>query len=304
MATFVLNDETVINSYGFRVLNAGIDLTRFKQNPVMLDSHWNNNYSVVGKWSNLRTAGSKLLADAEFDAEDADAKKLQGKVDRGYIKSCSMGLGFDRQYMKPDPDGSYTLTQCELMEASIVAIPANANALKLYSANGELLSEQMVKLSIQTLKSDKNSNMENNTFKLSAPALTALGLANADNPDAVSAAIVEMQSKFNTANQALAALQAEAGRKLKADAESLVAKAIAEGRLTAEVKDSFVQMAVDNYDLAAKVIGAMPVKKSLHGMVANSESEVKTADQFQALSIEKQLQFKNDNPELYKALFA
>ncbi len=304
MATFVLNDEKKNNSYGFRVLNAGIDLTRFKKNPVMLDSHWNSNTSVVGRWSNIRIEGSTLVADAEFDSEDADAKKLQGKVDRGYIKSCSMGLSFDRQYMKPNPDGSYTLSQCELMEASIVAVPANANALKLYSSNGELLSEQVIKLSLQTLKSDKNSSMENNTFKLSAPALTALGLASADNPDAVNAAIVEMQSKLNTANQALAALQAEATRKLKADADALVAKAIAEGRLTADVKDSFVQMAVDNYELASKVIGAMPGKQSLAGSVNNGTSDIKTLDQFQALSLEKQLKFRDENPEAYKALFA
>ena len=86
MQTFVLNDETVLTSHGFVVSNAGAKLERFKENPVMLDSH--DDRCVIGKWNNLTISGTQLKADSEFDTEDPEAMKISGKVDRGYIKGA------------------------------------------------------------------------------------------------------------------------------------------------------------------------------------------------------------------------
>src|SRR5690606_7903325 len=135
-------------------------------------------------------------ADAEFDTEDEQAKKLEGKVSRGFIKSCSMGVTFDREYMKANPDGTYILKQCELFEVSLVAVPSNANALKLYApATGQLLGEKEIRLSLQNLESEiKNEKMEK--FQLSALALTALCLANADDANAVSTAICGLKAEL------------------------------------------------------------------------------------------------------------
>lgn len=305
MATFVLNDEKVINSYGFRTLNAGIDLTRFKSNPVMLDDHWNGTASVVGRWKNLRTEGSKLLADDEFDEEDEAAKKLKGKVDRGYIKSCSMGLLYNRANMKANADGSYTLEKSELMEASIVAIPSNANSLRLYAANtGVRMTDGEVKLSIQNLKPE-NTEMEK--IILSAAALIALGLNSADDANAVSTAIERLKKDLDNEKNAHTALKATVAANSKTAAESLVDEAINQGRLKADMRDDFVKMAMDNHALAAKVIAGMPAKQSLGGKVDNPASgatAVKSIDDFMKLSHEEQLQFKADNPAEYAKLFA
>jgi hypothetical protein len=76
MEKFILNDETKTNSYGFRILNSGIDLTRFLSNPVMLDNHENTIGGVIGRWKNIAVANGKLTADAEFDNADEAAKGI------------------------------------------------------------------------------------------------------------------------------------------------------------------------------------------------------------------------------------
>ena len=62
--TFIVSDESV-NSYGMIILTAGIDTSRFEQNPVMLYMH--ERATIVGRWENIRKENDKLLADAVFD---------------------------------------------------------------------------------------------------------------------------------------------------------------------------------------------------------------------------------------------
>lgn len=314
MATFALNDETKYNSYGFRIPNAGLKLDRFKDNPVMLDGHWNSNSAVIGKWNNIRIEDNHLKADDEYDAEDENAQKIKGKVERGFIKGASLGLVFDRDKMQVGPDGKLVLTEAEVLEASIVAIPANAGAIRLYAPQThELLSEDEVKLSLSAFMDDakqnktetKNSKMEK--FILTAVALTALGLNNADDPDAVSRAVEQLNAKYNAEKTAREALQAKFDKQAKDQANALVDGAIAEGKLTADLKDQFIQMATNNYELAAKVIGSMPGKQSLAGSVKNTGAaaqEVKSLDDFVKMPLAKQLAFKEEHPDEYAALLA
>lgn len=149
IGTFILNDENKANSYGFRIPNKGINLTRFLANPVMLDSHVNSNSTVLGKWKNTRIEGSKLIAEPEFDLEDAEAKEIEGKVRRGFIKGASMGIIYSKDNMQMSSDGVWELIKCELLEVSIVAVPSNANAISLFSKNGQLINENTLRLSFQ-----------------------------------------------------------------------------------------------------------------------------------------------------------
>ncbi len=309
MATFVLNDESKLNSYGFRIPNKGIDLKRFKGNPVMLDQHYNSTSNVLGKWKNLRIEGTQLLADDEFDEEDDQAKKIKGKVERGYIRGASMGVTFLRDHMQRTPDGNFELSKCELFEASIVAVPSNANAVRLFVAEtGELISETQVKLTLSALTQANFNTNQMEKLVLTAACLVALGLSNADNVSAVDAAIVKLSADYEkekelrkTAEQALAAQQLTLSSQLVDDA-------IVAGKLTADMKDSWMAFAKSDYALAAKMISSMPGKKSLGATVNNPAGggtlDVKTPEDFQKLSFDQQLSFKKEHPEDYKRLFS
>lgn len=166
MTKFVLNDETKINSYGFRVLNAGISLSRFLQNPVMLDEHQNSTASVIGRWKNITVTGHQLTAETDFDTNDIKSETIAGKVKRGFVKGASMGIVFDPKNMKLAKDGVYELTVCELYEASICAIPSNENALSLYAQDGKRLDESQIKLQLSFLKKLNSMDLLNALIEL------------------------------------------------------------------------------------------------------------------------------------------
>lgn len=304
MPTIVLNDEKKVNSYGFNTLNAGIDLKRFKANPVMLDQHYNSTGYVIGRWTNIRIDGSQLLADTEFDSEDEKAAAIEGKVERGFIKAASMGISYNRENMKANPDGTFTLTKSELFEASIVAIPSNANALKLYHDNGSLMDEKEIKLSLQELQ-DTGINLNNNMNKitLQVATLLALGLQNTDDNAVLTAAIEKMvkdHAELKTANEGL---EAKLKAVTEANAVALVDGAIAKGKLTADLKDSYVKMACSDFEAASKIIASLPEKVTLNNQIDNKVvGDVKTMDEFEKLSDEQKLAWKDANPEGYKAL--
>ncbi len=141
MTRFQLSDES-LNSYRFRVLTSGIDLSAFKQNPVMFYQHETKAGMPIGRWKNWEKSGGVLSAETDFDKDDPAVLPIMGKVDRSYLKAASIGiriLEWDDNKKNWLPGQTLpTVTRCLLFEASIVAVPSNANALKL-AATGELL---------------------------------------------------------------------------------------------------------------------------------------------------------------------
>jgi len=144
--TFILADETVLDR-GFRLLMSGCKLERFKANPIMLwmhkrDNNWKEfEILPIGTWENIRIEDNKLKADATFDETDPLALAVKAKVEKGILRGASPGVNV-MDYSE-DPEKMVkgqtrpTVTKWEIMEASIVDIPSNRNALKLYSSFGE-----------------------------------------------------------------------------------------------------------------------------------------------------------------------
>lgn len=324
MATWVLNDETKANVYGFRVKNSGINLERFNENPAMLAMHRDYDLdAIIGRWTNPRIEGHLFLADDEFDMEDERAKAIAGKAERGFIKGVSMGLFFRQEYLEKAVDGEFDLVQCELYEASLVTIPANGNAVRLYAAPGKLMEDGEVKLCLSAVMAPtttpklNTNNMEK--FTLSGHALAALlavGLTNQENADAVNSAIVKLgadlkaeQDAHQATKTVLQSLKDAQLSAAKAAAENDVEAAILSGKLTAAQKDQFVKLYLSDPELAKSVLANMPGKKSLGASVNGSPeggnaADPKTLDEFEKLSLSAQLAFKEGNPEGYQALFA
>lgn len=312
---FVFNDENQQNSYGFYILTGGIDTTRFEKNPVMLDSHYNSTNAVLGAWEELQKENGQLKGVPKFDTEDTDTQKIAGKVERGIIKGCSMGIIFNPNDLKMI-DGKLTLTKCELLECSIVAVPSNANAIRLYTEEitAPLTSKEIKSLCLAVTPitdTKKPKNNENNMkIKLQTAAALALGLATGTNEieaEELSQKIIELNaSKEATEIKLQAKLDAEETAKLEA-INKQVDDAITSGKISAEKKDKFVNLGIASPELLNETLMAIPAKTSLGAVIVpkggNADTEVKTKEDFQKLSVEAQLQFKATNPEKYKQLF-
>ncbi len=138
---FVVNTENV-NEYKFRVLTSGIDTKQYLRNPVVLYIHTRENKDdenrgseVVGRCIALTVKGTELIATIEFDEEDPFAKKIAGKVKRGYLRMTSIYADVVETSMDPELilEGQLyaTVTKSKLVEISIVPIGGNDDALKL-----------------------------------------------------------------------------------------------------------------------------------------------------------------------------
>lgn len=164
---FIINTENV-NTYGYRILTAGIDYEQYMRNPVVLFMHERDGYEqrgseVIGRCVSLKQIGSELVAEIEFDKEDEFANKIAGKIERGYIRMASMSadvLASSSDASDVLPGQKYeTVTQCKLIEISIVDIGGNNDALKLSKG---------IKLTQLKLL---NQNKNNMSFKTIALAL-------------------------------------------------------------------------------------------------------------------------------------
>jgi HK97 family phage prohead protease len=321
--TFVFNDEKEKNSYGFIIPTAGISLKRFAKNPMMLDSHNNSTSGVLGKWEDLKKENGLLTGSPVFDSEDEYAAKIEGKVERDFLKSCSMGIRFRHEDLKII-SGVLVLVKCELYEVSIVAVPSNENSIRLYAAEtGELLNDEEVKtlllgltpviepvdvskkLQIE-LENQKNKNEDMSKIKLTAAAAILLGFTADTELESVelSAKIVALNAAKTAAELKLSArLEADEAAKLEA-INLQVDTAVTEGRITADKKEQFVNLGIANGELLTSTLASIPVKVSLAGKIIPVEGgEIKTGEDFQKLSLEAQLAFKAASPEEYKKLF-
>lgn len=316
MPRFILNDENVTNSYGFKIKTEGINLKRFKANPVMLDEHNPSNLSVIGKWTEIKAENGKLSAETEFDLDDENAKVIAGKVERDIIKGASMGISFNKEDFTYE-NGELILKRCELLEASIVAIPSNAEALKLMMNGEEITPTEMKNLCLSMSQNNKNIQIENsNTMKirLSQLAFLALGFeaqTQEASQEQIDTAVLKLQQERDALKSQLAlseekvnAYVAKEQEQRKALSMELVETAIAQGKITAEKKESFLLLANENFDLAKSTLEAIPAKQNFGAGVKApaGTSGVATMEDFQKLSIEEQLAFKNSDPEAYKTL--
>ncbi len=192
--TFIVSDES-INTYGYRVLTSGIDLTAFKKNPIALWMHnrganWQptvNDQLPIGRWENLRKEDGKLMADLVFDTDDDFAKKLESKVQQNILRATSIGFkalktSSDEKDMEKGQKYA-TVTKAELIEISLVDIPANKNAIKLYDVENNVLSlsdgneiPEILKIQSENDEPNINKNSKTMTYdelKASHPALFA-----------------------------------------------------------------------------------------------------------------------------------
>ena len=147
---FVLTDDS-LNSYGFRALTSGARLDRFKNNPVMLWMHFRDEgcqywgeSKPIGHWEDIEVEEDRITAVPYFDLADDLSKLICAKVEEGTINATSIGLQTiattkDEKYLLPGQTRE-TITEWELIEASFVDIPANANAVRLYGPSDSTLN--------------------------------------------------------------------------------------------------------------------------------------------------------------------
>lgn len=256
MKEAIISTERV-NSYGSRVLTAGIDLSQYEKNPIVLYMHRRGRREdiPIGIMTNLRTENGVLYGTPKFDEDTEEERIIARKWDRGTLRMLSAGL--DVIEWSEDPallaqgQTRPTITKCKLIEVSVVDIGSNDDALQvglyhegklLTLAAGEdndhlpLLSRQSEESGGEQSTTDTevqpeekteqtpNNNSKNDMKKI----LLKLGLAEDATEDQAVEAIAQMQQERTAMNLARIT--------------DAVNTAIKEKRITADKKDKYLNL--------------------------------------------------------------
>jgi HK97 family phage major capsid protein/HK97 family phage prohead protease len=133
---YVLSDDAV-DRMGDVIKTSGWDLSEFtnEKNPIALFNH-NPNF-IIGRWQDVRVEGNVLrgrlqLADKNTSPRVNEIRKL---VEQGILKAVSVGFRDLQSEPLKNADGKSTgglrYLRPHLVEASLVAVPANPNALAI-----------------------------------------------------------------------------------------------------------------------------------------------------------------------------
>tara|TARA_R100000655_G_scaffold37880_2_gene72629 strand:+ start:9068 stop:10261 length:1194 start_codon:yes stop_codon:yes gene_type:complete len=120
-------------------------LENYKNNPVILFNH-NSQSLPIGR-GHPRIENGKLMIDVEFDMEDELGAKIANKVKNGFMNAVSVGFNPKKAIERSDLPTEHKyygergmfFQESELLEVSVVTIPANASAIAAKNLNLELL---------------------------------------------------------------------------------------------------------------------------------------------------------------------
>jgi HK97 family phage prohead protease len=125
---FVLSDETP-DRYGDVLSADGWELGNFKKNPIALFNH--NSSFPIGKWKGLKVENDALRGHLELAPAGTSERidEIRKLVEAGILRAVSVGFlpVESRARSKTEPGELYV--KQELIETSLVSIPANPNAI-------------------------------------------------------------------------------------------------------------------------------------------------------------------------------
>ena len=133
-ATFVASTSSE-DRYGDVISQRGWRLDSYKRNPVVLLNH-DSTSLPIGK-GEVELVDNQLMIEVEFDMEDKKAAEIARKVKKGFISAVSVGFNskdsiYRSELPKNNPyygERGLYFKSAELLEVSIVTIPANPQAI-------------------------------------------------------------------------------------------------------------------------------------------------------------------------------
>lgn len=286
-----------LNSYGTRVLTAGIDTSNFDKNPVLLYMH--NRGTVIGIVKNIERNDDEITAELEFDEATELSRQCKKQFEFGSLRMVSIGIDVLEMSDAPElivPGQRYaTVTKSQLYEVSLVDIGANHDAVVLrYNGNTLNLADGG---NLPLMALNTKINMENciETKML----CEKLGLAEGSSNEAILEKIESLKADAETANAQLEAMN----EKMFASA---IETAIADGRITADKKDHFMKLAIEcGYEFLKETLEACQPRQTLASQLEPDKGEpAMTVAHYDRMDRDGSLlAFKKANPEKFAELY-
>ncbi len=309
-----------LNSYGTRVLTAGMNVDQYNRNPVLLYMHERG--QVIGYVKDLKVEGDEVTGELMFDEATELSQRCKKQWEFGSLKMVSVGL--DILELSEDPKHLVqgqtcpTITKSKLFEVSLVDIGANDDAIVLRksltpnpSPKGEgrvMRFEKVTALpllgcdGVAAYGTIINHNQKKKQMDQEKLALQ-LGLPKDADEATIEAALAKLQADGAEAET----LRQERDTLRAARIETLVNAAIAEKKIGEDKKQQFVDLGKKiGAEELEKTFGAMSAQVKLSGMLSPGTHVSGTVGEWKKLSevpSEELAKLREENPAEYKKLY-
>lgn len=242
-----------LNSHGSRVLTAGVDVTQYGRNPVLLYMHERG--KVIGFMKEIKVEDGEITGEPVFDCATELSRQCKKQWEVGSLRMVSIGIDILEVSDEPEHlvagQTAPTITKSRIYETSIVDIGANDNAIVMRRDGKQITlgkdSENPLP-SINNKPQKQTQEMEQKTIALK------LGLPETADEAAILNKIGELQATASKVTQ----LEKEKADIALAQVTTAVETAIKENRLAADKKDHFITL--------GKTVGIETLNKTLEAM--------------------------------------
>lgn len=243
-----------LNSYGTRVLTAGMIVEQYNRNPVLLYMHQRG--QVIGYVKDLKVENDAVTGELMFDEATELSQRCKKQWEFGSLKMVSVGIDILETSDAPEflvqGQTAPTITKSKLFEVSLVDIGANDDAIVLQK-DGVRLTLGKNAAEVLPLLHSNNNNQKTKKMDQEKLALE-LGLPK----DADEATINAKLAKLKADGAEAETLRQERDTLRAARIETLVNAAIAEKKIGEDKKQQFLDL--------GKKIGADELKQTFDAM--------------------------------------
>lgn len=231
-----LTNDT-LNSYGYRVLTEGVDITQYERNPILLYMH--NRGKAIGLIKDIKKENGEITGELAFDEATELSTQCKKQWDFGSLRMVSIGFEIIETSEAAEfivPGQRYaTVTKARLIEVSLVDIGANNDAIRLHK-DGQLITlSDGGDCPLPRLNHKPNNNQPQMDIK--TLALT-LGLPETADEAAVNAKLAELRGSKEESDR----MRAENEQLKLAQITAAVDGAIAAKKIPADKKQHFIDM--------------------------------------------------------------
>ena len=257
----ITNDR--LNSYGTRVLTAGMDVEQYKRNPVLLYMHERGN--VIGYVKDLKVEDGEVTGELMFDEASELSVRCKKQWEFGSLKMVSAGLDI----LETSEDAELlvqgqtcpTITKSKLFEVSLVDVGANDDAIVLQKDGRKITLGKDSECPLPMLNNNKKQKqMEQKQYALQ------LGLPETATEVEIAAKIRELTA----AKQENETLRKEKATLTLASITAVVEKAVGEKRIGADKKEDFINLGKEiGQEKLERIISAMSPQMKLSAVIGH-----------------------------------
>lgn len=295
----ITNDS--LNSYGTRVLTAGMNVEQYQRNPVLLYMHERGN--VIGYVKDLKVEDGEVTGELMFDEASELSVRCKKQYEFGSLKMVSAGL--DILETSEDPEllvqgqTRPTVTKSKLFEVSLVDVGSNDDAIVLQKDGKKITLGKDSECPLPLL----NNNNQNQKQMEQKMVAMQLGLP----ATATEAEINAKLDELKTAKEENERLQQKNAALTLASITAAVEKAVGEKRITPDKKDEFINLGKEvGQEKLERILSAISPQMKLSSVIGHqggAATEPTTYKKLSDVPSGQLVTLRKEQPDEYKRLY-